>query len=50
MTKTSSHFSDFVTDFVTPPDPMDKGIVPMCDVCDEELEQKLQEGEERVKD
>ena len=35
VTKTSSRFQDFVTHFVTPPGPMDKGIVPMCDVCDE---------------
>ena len=32
VTKTSSHFSDFVTHFVTPLAPMDKGIEPMRDV------------------
>ena len=64
VTKTSSHFSDFVT----PPGPMDKGIAAMCDVlrfvqaqavlrfvqaakpeCDEVLEQKTQGEEVRIK-
>ena len=32
VTKTSSRFQDFVTHFVTPPSPMNKGIVAMRDV------------------